>query len=592
MNNEKANMQMIRKLMFRLLPVQILSAMVGAINGLVSSYFASNYVGVNAMSAVGLYGPLGTLTGALSTLICAGCAMVCGKYLVQNDRKTLQDVFSFGLTMSVILAVVMTGLYLLLGLFDLTFIFTTDPSLRPALNRYLLGQATGLLPLTVGNLLPVFLSMENQNQRNMTASLIYIAVNLVVSFLFIKVLRFEEMGLAMASSIGMWVYTAVQLQYYLTGKSLVKISYRPLDISRVKEILDNGQSNAAGALYMTVRGMIVNNLLSTYAGASGVSAFAAANNVMNIFWAVPAGMLAVSRLLISVCVGEQDRQTLANIMKVMLRYYLPVMAAVDAGIILMAGPLAGLFFDGDTAEALSIMTQCLKILPLCMPFSIIVMHFTCYAQAAGMGTYDNVFTFLDGALCVSLFSLILAPLYQTEGVCWANVINGLICLAGIIGYSWVKNRHFPRKVDELMVIPESFGVSEEDRIDVSVKEMSEVMMVSEKVREFCLSKGIDRRRTNLAGLSLEEMAGNVVDHGFRKDKRDHTVDIRVIYIDSDGSLLLRIRDDCVPFNPEDRSKIIDPEDPAKNVGIRMIYGIMNDITYQNILGLNILTIRI
>ena len=36
---------MVRKLMFKLLPVQILLAAAGTINMIVSSYFASNFVG-------------------------------------------------------------------------------------------------------------------------------------------------------------------------------------------------------------------------------------------------------------------------------------------------------------------------------------------------------------------------------------------------------------------------------------------------------------------------------------------------------------------------------------------------------------------
>ena len=58
--NDKAlnsNTKMLTKLMFRLLPVQIILAGIGAVNGIVSSFFASNYVGVDAMSAVGLFQP-------------------------------------------------------------------------------------------------------------------------------------------------------------------------------------------------------------------------------------------------------------------------------------------------------------------------------------------------------------------------------------------------------------------------------------------------------------------------------------------------------------------------------------------------------
>ena len=38
--------------------------------------------------------------------------------------------------------------------------------------------------------------------------------------------------------------------------------------------------------------------------------------------------------------------------------------------------------------------------------------------------------------------------------------------------------------------------------------------------------------------------------------------------------------------------MISPEDPFKNIGIRMIYRLADEVTYQNLLGLNVLSIRL
>jgi len=145
-------------------------------------------------------------------------------------------------------------------------------------------------------------------------------------------------------------------------------------------------------------------------------------------------------------------------------------------------------------------------------------------------------------------------------------------------------------MEELMVIPDDFGVPETDRLDLTVQSMDEVVTISQRVQEFCSEKGIEDRRATLAGLSLEEMAGNVVDHGFRKDGKKHTVDVRVVY--KDDGVLLRIKDDCIPFDPAERQALTDPDDPAKNIGIRMIYRMIKDISYQNLLGLNVLSMKI
>ena len=66
--------------------------------------------------------------------------------------------------------------------------------------------------------------------------------------------------------------------------------------------------------------------------------------------------------------------------------------------------------------------------------------------------------------------------------------------------------------------------------------------------------------------------------------------MRVVRKDDD--VILRIKDDCVPFDPAERLRRFNGDDPAKNIGIRMILGMARDVQYQNILGLNVLTIRI
>ena len=85
------------------------------------------------------------------------------------------------------------------------------------------------------------------------------------------------------------------------------------------------------------------------------------------------------------------------------------------------------------------------------------------------------------------------------------------------------------------------------------------------------------------------MAGNVVTHGFN-DKKSHSIDIRVVQSDED--VILRIRDNCREFNPTDRLKVNDNHEDGRNIGIRMVYKIARDVNYQNLLGLNVLTIKI
>jgi hypothetical protein len=56
--------------------------------------------------------------------------------------------------------------------------------------------------------------------------------------------------------------------------------------------------------------------------------------------------------------------------------------------------------------------------------------------------------------------------------------------------------------------------------------------------------------------------------------------------------MLRLKDDCVPFDPAEFAELVAGKDNFDNMGIRMVYKIADDVSYQNLLGLNVLTIVI
>ncbi|MBQ6494079.1 MAG: ATP-binding protein [Erysipelotrichaceae bacterium] len=581
---------MLTKLMFRLLPVQVLLAAVDSLDCLVSSYFASNYIGVSAMSAVGLYSPINMFITAVALLLAGGTSIICGKYLGRNEHEKLQNVFSLDLFLTAAVSLALTVLFITGSLFDLTGIITADVMIRPIFNKYLFGLALGILPNIMTNQLPIFLSMENMNSRTLLSSIIYTVSTVFLNFLFVKVLRMGALGLALASSIGNWIFLAVQIQYFLSGRSQLMISLQKPDFSDTGEIVATGLPGAASNGYQTLRGLIVNRLISTYVGSVGVSAFATADNILRIFWAVPLGMLAVSRLLMSVSIGEEDRQTLADIMRVVFRAYIPTMAITSLVLMVAAVPVTSVFYH-DPADPVFMMTVWgFRILPICLPLSIICMHFTCYAQASNKQALVHILSLLDGVICVTVFTAILIPHLGMNSVYIANVLNGIVTTITVYVYSWIMKKHKPRNMDELMVIPDDFGVPEEDRLDLSIQNMDDVVKIAQLVQNFCLEKGIDKNRSYLAGLSLEEMAGNVVEHGFTKDKKKHTADVRVVHKDDD--VILRIKDDCIPFDPRERQQMDDKNDPTRNIGLKMVFKIAKSVQYQNLLGLNVLTMRI
>ncbi len=582
--------RMTMKLLFMLLPVQVLLASIGAVNGIVSSFFASNFIGDDAMSAVGYYSPINQLISAISIMFVTGSTILCGKYIGGNQVRKMRNVFTLDMILSGIVSGILTLIVTLMPLLGATRLMTPDPDAIAALDPFMLGQALGIIPFMLGSQLSSFLSLENRMKRTMVASLSYIVINLALCFLFVQVLSFGPLGLALANSIGMWAFFLIPAAYFLSGKSELRLVRKGLEWRESLDIVKIGAAGAITNAYVAIRGFIVNGIISAYVGSAGISAFAASGAMLALFWAIPTGMQAVSRMMISIGVGEEDKNTLTDVMKTALFRFVPLMCAVSAMLILAAVPLTMVFFRNPADPVYDMTVWAYRILPLCMPLSVICMHFVCYGMASNKQGFVHVMALLDGVICVSSFSALLVPQIGMNGVYIANVLNGVVTTIVIVLYAILKKRGVPKNMEELMVIPADFGVKEEERLDFAVSGMEDVIGISEQVQSFCLDRGIDKRRSMYASLSLEEMAGNVVKHGFEKEEKPRHAFVRAIHKNDD--VILCIKDDCRAFDPVARYRLADQNDRTANIGLRIVTGMAKDVNYQNILGLNVLNIKI
>ena len=585
-----SDFHLLARLFFRLLPYQILLIVINAANGIVDGLFASNAIGPDAMSAIGLYTPMTHFLYALSIMMVGGSQLLYGSYLAEKP-DSVHSVFSVDLVVSFVVSA-LTSLAMILGVVThLTDMAVSDAVQRSMFNRYLIGQSVGIPALVLGQQLFSFLSLENQTKRTMTAGIICFVTNAAADALLTVVFPLGTLGLGLASSISVWLFFGFQALYFISGKSHLKFSIKSCRWKDAPRIAVRGYSGALSRFVEMFRCLIVNVLIMKFVGNAGLSSFSASNSFLGVIWSIPFGMIAVQRMLMSISVGEEDRESLKDTMRVILRIGVPIMIVVAGLIIAAAVPLTRMFYRDPSDPIYDMTVMGFRMLPICMPLAVVSLSFACYAQAAQKKLMSIVLPIIDGFAGVSLTSLFLIPLMKMNGLYLANILNGIICILVIILFAYLEKKRFPSSIDDLMMIPDDFGPSELDRIDISVRGMEDVENVSTQVEGFGTMRGIDHRRALFSSVALEEMAGNIVEHGFTKDKRPkHIIDIRVIHRGDD--VILRMRDDCLPFDPSKRELLLEPEDKAHNVGIRLVYKISKKVEYQNLLGCNVLTVTI
>ena len=564
-----AEYRLLSGLFFRLLPFQVLLLAISAVNGIVDSVYASNVIGKSAMSAIGLFGPFNHFLYAASMLFVSGTQMLYGRYLAK-DRQNINGLLSVNLVVSGGLAVVSTLLMVLGAATGVTRVFiNTQPDLQ-MLNDYIYGQAIGIPALVLGQQL---FSLDH---------------------VFIVLIPMGTLGLGLSTALSFWVFLAVQAAYYIRGKSEWKISLRGCRWKDAGKIFTLGYPGALSRFVEMFRCLIVNGLILAYIGNDGVSSFAASNSLLAVIWAIPFGMVAVSRMLFSISIGEEDRRSLVSVFRIVMTKGMLLMGVIVALLVILAEPLTRMFYQNPADPVYHMTVMGFRLLPLCMPLSLISLHFAAYAQTAEKKVLSVVLPVMDGMLGVTLCSLILIPLMKNMNALYlSNILNGGICMLVIFFGAWIHRKKCPRTFEQFMDIPDNIGVGKKDRIDISVTKLEEVMEVSQKIISFCKEHKVDTRRGYFAGLCMEEMAGNVAEHGFTGEKKGRSADIRVVL--KGDEIILRIRDNCEGFDPTSLyAKIAEGEsdDAGKNVGIKLVYSIAKDVSYQNLLGMNVLTMRI
>ena len=164
----------------------------------------------------------------------------------------------------------------------------------------------------------------------------------------------------------------------------------------------------------------------------------------------------------------------------------------------------------------------------------------------------------------------------------------MVLAAGVYILCWKGGGSFRFK--RLLLHPD-FGADAGKELSISADTMLEVVGMSRLAGLFCRENGIDERKANVLALCIEELGGNIIAHGF-SDGKPHSIDMRILA--KDGELILRIRDDCRPFNLMERYRMttMQAEDPTKNIGIRMVVKMSRDVRYLSTLETNNLIIRI
>lgn len=580
--------RMLTKAFLQLMPVAILTMIIPSINSVIDVTVASRFVGVDAVTAIGFYNPLIYILQGISTILLGGTVILMGKFLGSGKSQEANELFSTDVTSNFLLLTLCGFIFYIFATPISSFLGAKDEILTHTVG-YIRGVALSY-PATYGiTHLSSFLELEQKHARNYIGVAAMLVLNISMDIFFVAYLGMGVFGLGLATSIASWVDFLIFCQYYCTKQAQLRFSIKSFNFKMFPDILKIGFPGAVIQIYLAARGYMTNRMLMASAGEIGIAALSAQSTMGSLEYGATYGISVASRTLFSIFVGSNDSDSIRHVLKIAVKKIIPGSLVFAILMASLSVPFTRIFYAPDAGDVYKLTVQLFVCFPLAMFLSGFAQIFSTYYQCHMWLKITNILSFFDGFAGMAISMLILTPFFGALGVWMSFIGNGVIVGIVILIYTIIKCKKFPTKADDYLIFPKDFDIPDEHRMNFSVHNNAEVVMCSRRIDEFCKKENVDARKSYFSALALEEMADNIVEKGFR-DKAKHTCVIEVA--NSPREIILRIMDDGIDFNPLHRLEVIDPDDFTKNIGIRLVRGIADDMEYTRVIGLNILTIKI
>ena len=582
--------KLISRLFKDTLIIFLLSMLASTIGNTIDGIITGSFLGTEAMAAFGFTVPYQRFTTIFPAVLALGMQILCGKALGKGDLREANGIFSLAITTALAIMIFLTGATILFTE-QIAELFGAGENLgqvRSLTLDYLKAYSLSLPALAAVTTLTPIMQLDNDRSRAVFATVVLSVCDIAGDLINVFVLDGGLWGMGIATAISYWIAAGFLLLHFVKPNASFTFLPKAARVKNLREMFLTGTPMILGRGSSVLCVSILTRMSLTAAGEPGVAAFAAFWNFMLFIEMVPIALSSTAQMIVGILIGEHDKTSMLRLMKIALRYSLIISLIMSAGVFLAAPIIAGLYINDADATTYQMTLEGMQWLSLTLLPCAVVLIFSYYCNACGKFRLAWVMTILINIGFIVPPALVLTPHLGITGL-WMSLT--LRYVAVLLTIFFIACHHGGRmaRLEDYLLLPEGFDVPEDSRLDITVTNKAEVLGLSEHAQNFCTSHGIDERRSMFAGICIEEMAGNIVDHGFG-DGKNHFVDVRVIVKDS--QVIIRMRDDCRSFDPKKWAEIYNPDDPTAYIGIRLVKKMSTEFNYVNVLKLNNLIIKL
>ena len=569
-----------------MLTAQIFSALTVSLCLLIDNVMIGRFLGEEAIAAYGLANPLLLAVGAVGALLSAGIQVVCSKALGRGSQEEANAGYSSAVAVAGAVSVSAMVLVILFQSFFARVLGAGNSgSLFEQTRSYLAGFSIGA-PASMGALVLVpFLQMAGKSGLHVAAVLGMTVTDIGLDLLNVLVFHGGMFGMGLASAISYYVALIVGGFYFFSKKSVFRFSYRTVTRKKITELFRAGIPAGFNMIASVILVFAMNRIMGSLNGSGAVAAYTVSSSIGNTANCITTGIGGVSLTLSSIFFHEEDESNLKILLKYLSRY--GVYLGLGMGLLLAAAApiLVSLFIPsaGKTQDMaiLGIRLFAAGLIPCCINGAIKNAW-----QATGKIRLMEAFSLLEGSFLPIMAAFLLSRFMRNDGA-WLYFAAGealALLFTGLLVFR--STGMMPWKDGSVLMLEIGFGVPKDQQLEMDIHTLQEVTDAARRAEEFCRHHGQDARASSHISLCIEEMAGNIIQHGFSKDGKEHHLAIRILH--KDKQWILRFRDDCGAFDPLHYV----PTEGKDALGIRLVMGMVQEAHYTFSMNLNNLVLKI
>lgn len=399
---------------------------------MVDGLFVSNLIGTEALSAINLTAPVISLVTAISTMLATGGSAVIMKKVGEGKEQEAREDFTSLILVNVAVGILMCAI----GYVCMDFIFSRM-TLSKAVTGYCIDYLKNYLLFTVPILLmnnfSLYLIACGKSALSLFCSVGGGITNIVLDYIFIRLLGMGTNGAAVATGLGYSVTAVVGFIVFCNPGNLLHFQKPVWRFSVLKKAASNGCSEMATALVTGITTLLFNWSMLKYAGENGVAAITIIMYVLMFVSSLFSGYSYGVAPMISYYYGAGNHAKLKRLVRTSLLIILGISLASVAISIGITRPLVSIFTRPDNpVYQLAVTGNRLCSIALCfIGFNIFSSSlFT----ALNNGVVSAVLAFSRSFVFMVICLLLLPAFLGVTGIWLANPLaEGMaIILAGIM----------------------------------------------------------------------------------------------------------------------------------------------------------------